>query len=188
KEIVKACKRATDRPVTVKMRSGIDDKHIVAKEFALAMQEAGADAITLHARTKEQGYSGKVDMQLAKEVKETLKIPLIFSGDCVDKISYENIKKMTNADGVMIGRGAVGNPEIFAEILGKNVQIDKLADIKKHIEILLKFFPERYVVLNMRSHIPHYIKGRKVDASTKLKLMKCETLDEVLKILERIFS
>lgn len=187
-EIVKACKRATDRPVTVKIRSGIDDKSVVAKQFAVALQNAGADAIILHARTKEQGYAGKVNYQLANEVKQALKIPLIVSGDCVDLTSYRVIKEQTGADGVMIGRAAIGHPEIFAEILGNNQEIDKLADIKKHIEILLKFFSERYVVLNMRSHLAHYIKGRKVKAETKLKLMNCQSVKEILTLLKEIFE
>ena len=187
-KIVKACKRATSRPVTVKMRSGIDENHIVAKEFALAMQQAGADAITLHARTKEQGYSGKVDYELVKDVKDAISIPLIVSGDCTGRESYEYIKKITGADAVMIGRGAIGHPEVFAEILGESKKVNKMTDIKKHIQILSKYYPEKFIVLNLRGHIPHYIKGRGVDTKTKLELMKCETIKELLVILKRIFK
>ncbi len=187
-EIIKACKKATNRPVTVKIRSGIDEKHIVAKEFAVAMQDAGADAVILHARTKEQGYAGKVDLQLAKEVKQTLKIPLIVSGDCTDPAAYQTMKKQTGADGVMIGRAAIGHPEIFAEILGLDQKVDKFADIKEHIKILSNYFSERYVVLNMRSHLAHYIKGRQVNTEIKLKLMNCQSIKEILNILKEIFD
>lgn len=187
KAIVRACKQNTRKPVTVKFRSGVDENSIIATTFAKAMEEAGADAITIHARTRKQGYSGKADLAVAKVVKDAVKIPVIVSGDCVDKQSYDNIMKMTNADGVMIARGAFGNPEIFAEILGKKVKVNKLEDIKTHIEILKKYFSERYVLLNMRSHIAHYIKGQKATTEQKVALMKAESLDEVLKILEQIF-
>ena len=80
------------------------------------MESAGASLITIHARTKEQGYSGKADLMVAKAVKEAVKIPVIVSGDCVDKESYDNILKVTKADGVMIARGALGKPEVFSEI------------------------------------------------------------------------
>ena len=187
-KIVQSLKQNTSKPISVKFRSGIDQDHIVAVEFAKAMEKAGADALTIHARTKQQGYSGKADLMIAKEVKEAVQIPVIVSGDCVDKESFDNILKVTNADGVMIARGAFGKPEIFAEVLGKKVKVDKLDDIKTHIQILSQFFDERYVVLNMRSHIAHYIKGKKVSAQTKLELMKAETIEEVLRLLCQIFA
>lgn len=187
KKIVQTCKQNCDKPVTVKFRSGIDENSIIATTFAKAMEEAGADAITIHARTRKQGYSGKADLMVAKAVKENVKIPVIVSGDCVDKKSYESIINTTNADGVMIARGAFGNPEIFSEVLGKKVKVDKLDDIKTHIKIMREFFSERYVLLNMRSHIAHYIKGQGATTEQKLALMKAESLDEVLNILEKIF-
>lgn len=186
KAIVRSCKNSTSKPVTVKFRSGISNDKI-AVDFAKAMQEAGADAITIHARTKEQGYSGKADLKVAKAVKESVTIPVVVSGDCVDKNSYENILKETNADGVMIARGAFGRPEIFSEILGKNVHVNKFEDIKTHIKILSQFFDERYVVLNMRSHLAHYVKGQNVSPNQKLKLMKAESIDEVFELCEQIF-
>ena len=187
-EIVKACKRATDRPVTVKMRSGIDEDHIVAKEFAAAVCNAGADAITIHARTKNQGYAGDVDYELVGQIKSVVDVPVIVSGNCVDKKTYDQIKKITNADGVMIGRAAIGHPEVFMEILGTNQPVDKFEDSKKHIEILSKYFSERYVVLNLRSHLMHYLKGVKVDVTLKLKLMAADSLKDVLNILNGIFE
>lgn len=186
--IVSALKNSTTKPVTVKFRSGIDSEHIVAVEFARAMEMAGADAITIHARTKEQGYSGKADLEVAKAVKAAVKIPVIVSGDCTDKESYDNILKQTGADGVMIARGAFGHPEVFAEILGSKVSVNKLEDIKTHIKLLREHFSDRYALVNMRSHIAHYIKGERVSASDKLALMKADNFDEVFAILDRIFG
>ncbi len=188
-DIVKACVKATSKPVTVKFRSGIDGEHIVAVEFARAMEKAGASAITIHARTKEQGYSGKADLEVAKAVKDAVKIPVIVSGDCVGYESYVDILNKTQADGIMIARGALGRPEIFKEILtGEPVKVNKLEDIKEHVFELLKYYSERYVVLNMRSHIAYYLKGRRVALDTRLKLLKSESVDEILNILKSIFN
>lgn len=185
-EIVKACKRATTRPVTVKFRSGIDSKHIIAKEFAIAMEKAGADAITIHARTRVQGYSGVADLNVAKEVKEAVKIPVIVSGDCVDLESYNRILNFTHADGVMIGRGAIGKPEIFSSLLNKNVKIDTFKDINEHINELSKHFSERHVVLSMRSHISAYLKKVKADVSDRVEVMQIESVKELKNKLKSI--
>ena len=187
-EIVKAAVRATDRPITVKFRSGIDEQNINAVEFAKAMEKAGASAITIHARTKTQGYSGNADLMIAKAVKEAVKIPVIVSGDCVDKESYENILKVTGADGVMIARGALGRPEVFAEILEKDVEVNKLEDILFHMDYLAKFYSEKFVVLNMRTHIAFYLKKMKVAPDIRAKLLKEESLDAVKLVLRDIFK
>lgn len=186
--IVRACKENSNKPVTVKFRSGITDNNIIAVQFAKAMESAGADAITIHARTKEQGYQGRADLLVAKAVKEAVNIPVIVSGDCVDKKSYDKIINVTGADGVMIARGAFGNPEIFAEILESNVSVEKIEDIKQHIKIYRKFFDDRYVLLNMRSHIAHYIKGYKATTAQKIELMRAENFDEVFEVLNQIFG
>lgn len=188
KEIVRACVRATDRPITVKFRSGIDDKNIVAVEFAKAMEEAGASAITIHGRTREQGYSGKADLNIAKAVKDAVKIPVIVSGDCVDKESYKNILDYTKADAVMIARGAIGKPEVFAEILDKKIKVNKLEDILTHIDLLLKYYSEKYVVLNMRTHIAFYIRKMKVSSEIRMELLKTESISRVKELLTQIFA
>jgi len=185
-EIVKACVMATDKPITVKFRSGINE--VTAVDFAKKMEEAGASLITIHARTKEQGYSGKADLEVARQVKQAVKIPVIVSGDCVDKESYEHILNYTKADGVMIARGALGKPEIFAEILNKKVKVDKLKDIEQHIDELLKYYSEKYVVLNMRSHIAFYLKRYKVPSSLRVRLLKVEKISEIKELLKEVLK
>lgn len=184
--IVRACVKATDRPITVKFRSGIDN--VVAVEFAKKMEEAGASLLTIHARTKEQGYSGKADLDVAKAVKDAVKVPVLVSGDCVDRESYEHILSYTKADGVMIARGALGKPEIFAEILNKDVKVNKLEDIIYHINELRKNYSDKYVVLNMRSHIAFYLKKYKVPAETRVKLLKVDNVEELINILKEVLK
>ena len=109
-EIVEAVKKAVSIPVTVKTRLGWDKDHINIKEFALYMQQAGADAITIHARTKADGYSGKADWSKITEVKKVLSIPVIANGDIIDKKTAKICRLETSADGLMVGRGALGKP------------------------------------------------------------------------------
>lgn len=112
REIVEACVKSTDKPVTVKMRKGFYENDDVLVQFAKMCEDAGVSAITIHPRTKSQNYSGQIDTSDIKKVKDSVKIPVIGNGDVVDISSYEKMLK-TGCDGVMIGRRAVGCPEIF---------------------------------------------------------------------------
>ena len=138
KDIIKACVNATKKPVTVKFRLGFEEDNIVAVEFAKMCEESGASAITVHGRTREQFYSGKVNYEAIKAIKQAVKIPVIGNGDITDK---ESLKRMlaTGVDAVMIGRGAIGNPWIFKELLGEPYIKDKLNIIKKQIEYLIQY-------------------------------------------------
>ena len=188
REIIKACVAATDKPVTVKFRIGYDAGQDIAVQFAKMCEEAGAAAITVHGRTTAQGYSGMPDYEAIKRVKEAVSIPVFANGNCTSREDYLNILNQTKADGVMIGRASLGKPEIFEEILtGKEVEVNKLEQIKWHYETLLKFFPEKFVVLSMRSHLACYLKGRNKNTKALLELMKQTKYVDVMQILTKNF-
>ena len=161
-EIVKAVVNAVSIPVTVKIRSGWDEKSINAVEVAMVCEKAGASAITIHARTRSQGYSGKADWNIIKQVKEAVNIPVIGNGDVT---SPELAKKMldeTNCDAVMIGRGVLGNPWLIRDCLSyleKGIipkpptNEERIDMMKKHYELLLEDKPEKVANLEIRSFI-----------------------------------
>lgn len=178
-EIIKACVKATNKPITVKFRSGYTSDNICAIEFAKMCEKAGASAITIHPRTRSQMYSGHADWELIREIKKCVNIPVIASGDVVSKETFENIKRVTGCDGVMIGRGALGYPEVFSEILDKDVNITKVEIIKNHINLLREYFPESFITKHIRKHLLWYLKFErsvsdlKVYISTEPNLTKC---------------
>lgn len=186
-DIVKACVDATNKPITVKMRLGYGNDN-VATEFASYMEKCGASLITVHGRTQSQMYSGKVDLQSIKNVKSELSIPVIANGDVVDRTSFENTLNLTKCDGVMIGRGALGNPTIFSTILGKDIAVNKFDLISEHVNTLKRYFDERFITLNMRKHVAFYLKNTGADASFKQKLMTEESLDTVMYLLKDFFN
>ena len=150
-------------------------------------ESAGAKAITIHPRTREQYYAGKADYQLIRQVKNAVNIPVIGNGDVVDQSSFRAMLD-TGVDAVMIARGALGNPEIFAQLLGETPNVDKLADIKEHIAILRSYYPEVFVVKTMRKHILWYLKGYHGCTEIKNKIVVEKDLNKVIDILEEYFS
>lgn len=188
RQIIEACVKATDKPITVKFRSGWDEKNINAVQFAKMCEEAGASAITIHARTRNQMYSGKTDLDVVKSVKNAVHIPVIASGDIVDLDSLNRVKEYTKVDAVMIGRGALGNPEIFAKLRGENPKISKFEIIKQHIEILRKYYPENFISGHIRKHLLWYLKGYKGSSSIRLQISTEPNLSKVLLVLENFFK
>ena len=192
KEIVSAVVEAVDVPVTVKIRSGWDSNSINAVEVAKIIEEAGASAITVHPRTRAQGYSGKADWSIIKQVKEAVSIPVIGNGDIKSVDDAVRMINETNCDAVMIGRAALSNPFIFKEIsyyFSTGKKIDSISDkekldiAEKHFNYLLEIKPEKVAVLEMRTIMANYIKG--IPGSTKIKqsIFSCKTKEELLKIL-----
>ncbi|MBO4412800.1 MAG: tRNA-dihydrouridine synthase family protein [Clostridia bacterium] len=185
-KIIKACKAATNKPITVKFRKGF--KKDVAVLFAKMCEKAGADAITIHARLASEMYSGSVDLECVKQVKAAVKIPVIGSGDVKDKESFIKMKQ-TGVDAVMIGRGALGRPYIFKELkddVNFNLK-EKIECAKKHIEILRKYFKEEFLTKYMRKHMLWYASGGQ-NKQLKAKLAVSENLDESLELLKKILS
>ena len=192
-EIVKAVVEAVEVPVTVKIRSGWDQNSINAVEVAKVIEKAGASAITVHPRTRSQGYSGKADWSIIKKVKESVNIPVIGNGDIKSAIDAKRMIEETNCDAVMIGRAALSNPFIFKEIdyyfknnelLPEVKDIDKIDLALKHLDYLLEIKNEKVAILEMRTIASNYIKG--MEGSTKIKqsIFSCKTKEELIKILK----
>lgn len=185
-QIVKSAVMATDKPITVKMRLGYDKN--VAVEFAKMLEKAGASAIAVHGRLATQGYAGDVDYKSIAEVKKAVSIPVVANGNIVDEKSYQEVLKITNADAVMIGRAAVGDPYIFARLLKMPVKVDRLKTIKEQFDLLLKYYTEHFVVTTMRKQLVKYLKDENVPAGTRLELLRLENAKDVLAKLEEIFK
>ena len=189
REIIEACVKATSKPITVKFRIGFYAADIVAVEFAKMCEEAGAAAITVHGRTTKQGYSGKVNYDIIRQVKEAVSIPVFANGDCRTREDFLNILEQTKADGVMVGRAAVGKPEVFAEMIsGQKQSVNKFEQIKWHYETLLDFYSETFVVKNMRTHLAGYFSGEYKNSKALIDLMKMTSYAEILAYLTDIFA
>ena len=180
--IIEACVNNTNKPITVKFRAGYSNVNCI--EFAKMCEEAGASAITIHPRLRDEFYSGKANYDLIREVKNAVSIPVIGSGDVVDMESYKSMLD-TGVDAVMIGRGALGNPEIFATIRGVDVNESKLDLIHKHYDMLLQTYNEDFVVKHMRKHVLWYLKGCRNAAEYKKEIVKFETVQEVYDYLDQ---
>lgn len=180
--IISECKKATSKPVSVKFRLGFDK--IVATDFARMCEESGADFITVHGRTTLQGYSGEANLEEIAKVKASVKIPVVGNGDVCDEKSYRNMLK-TGVDAVMIGRGAQGNPWLFAKLLGKEEHFNKFDDIKKHVELLRENYDEKWIRLYMRKHFLWYISGIKDACKHRLEIATSDSVDKSLEILKQ---
>ncbi len=194
-DIVSATVKNTDKPVTVKIRIGWDNNSINAVEVAHAISAAGACAITVHGRTREQYYSGKADWSMIAAVKRAVDIPVVGNGDVVDAASAMAMMKETGCDFVMVGRGALGNPWIFRELTaawkGEELPQPPSGEEKKemmirHLEDLAEFKGEYPAVREMRKHVGWYIKGMHNAASFRGKVNQINDIDELKEAIKSI--
>lgn len=195
-KIVKSVVSVSEVPVTVKMRTGWDENTIVAEEAAKIIEKSGASAITIHGRTRSEFYSGKANLDLIKRVKEAVNIPVIGNGDVIDGISAKEMFEKTGVDGIMIGRGTLGNPWIFKHIIhyletGENLPSEsneeKLATIIKHFNLLLEEKGEYTAVREIRKHAAWYVKNMKDASKFKCEVNKIEKAEDFIKAVKEFF-
>lgn len=195
-KIVAETVKAIKKPVTVKIRKGFDEAHVNAVEIAKAAEAAGAAAVTVHGRTREQYYAGKADWDIIAKVKESVHIPVIGNGDVTDGESAARLMEQTGCDGVMIGRAVRGNPWIFREIktylqTGEKLASPESAQVKemilRHARLQLKYKGEYVGIREMRKHVAWYVTGFPYAARFRQKVNEMETFDDLIKGVEAIF-
>ncbi len=187
-EIVQAVSEGAKRPVTVKMRAGIEIGKPLAVECAIAAQKGGASAVTVHPRYREQYYSGDCYYSIIRDVKNAVDIPVIANGNIIDAQSLENVREITGADGFMIGRGALGRPYIFAELRGEKPEIDVKSLIYEHISVLREFMADFTVANVMKLQLCYYARGGRNAKAVRVEIGKAKSLDDIFAIVETYFD
>ena len=193
--IVQAVSKAVDIPVTVKIRSGFDQDHINAVEVAKLAEQNGAQAVTVHGRTKAQFYAPPVNFDIIREVKQALSIPVIGNGDICDAKSAQHMYEYTGCDYIMIGRGALGNPWVFREIneyfdkgiiINKPTIEEKCDVLLRHIEAVVEYKGEHVGMREARKHTAYYLKGFRNAAKLRNMAFSMETLEDLKKLIQEI--
>lgn len=195
-KIIEKTVKAIRKPVTVKIRKGFDEEHVNAAEIARAAEAAGAAAVAVHGRTREQFYSGKADWGIIKEVKKAVGIPVIGNGDIVDGESARRMMEETGCDGIMIGRAAKGNPWIFREVAayledGRKIPGPEPEEVKeailRHAALQVRYKGEYIGIREMRKHIAWYTAGYPHSARFRGRINEIEDMGELMKGIEEIF-
>ncbi|OBA07479.1 tRNA-dihydrouridine synthase [Paenibacillus polymyxa] len=196
-EMVSAVVESVSKPVTVKMRIGWDSEHIYAVENARAVERAGGKAVSVHGRTREQLYTGHANWDIIKEVKEAVSIPVIGNGDVATPEDARRMLDLTHCDGVMIGRGALGNPWMLyrtieylqtGKLLPDPSPEEKIRIAILHMDRLVALKGEAVAVREMRKHLAWYLKGIKGSARIKDVIMEETKRDDMVRILEQFVS
>lgn len=194
-EIIKSVANAVRLPVTVKIRKGWDDSSVNAVEIAQLAEKAGAKAVAVHARTRQQMYSGSVDYEIIKQVKQAVGIPVIGNGDIVDEQSAAIMLEKTNCDALMIGRGALGNPWVFSKInayltecrvLPSPSVTQKMAVMLSHIQKIIEYKGEYTAMREARHHAGYYTKGMRGGAMLRREISSYERFEQLQELAYKI--
>ena len=185
-KIVSECVKS-GKAVTVKIRIGVTEKKLVTEEFAKRMEGAGASLLTVHGRTRDKFYSGEVNFKEIEKAKQAVKIPVVANGGVFSLADGEKLMAETGADGVMIARAALFDPQIFCAFTGKPTQ-NKKEMIEEQLKETRQVFDERFTTVFMRKMVSFYIKGMRGAAAYKERLFSCQTPEEILRILDEIFA
>lgn len=192
-DIVSAVVDTVDLPVTVKIRSGWDNRCINALEIAKIIEDCGASAITIHPRTREDRYGVKAKWSIIKEIKDNVSIPVIGNGDIFTCYDAKRMLNETGCDAIMIGRGVLGNPWLIKQCIEyldngtepeKVSLVEKIEMLKKHTEYLSEIRPEKVAVHKMRTHAAYYLKGQYRSVEIKPKLFKMNSKEELFALLD----
>ena len=196
KEVMEAVVKNSSVPVTLKIRKGWDNSNIVALDIAKIAEEVGISAIAIHGRTRTEYYSGEVDLEIIKKVKESVNIPVIGNGNIVDELTAKEMFEKTGVDGIMIGRASIGNPWIFEKIIhylktGEKLEdvtiSEKLKIIKEHLNLIIKEKGEIIAIKEFRKHLAAYSKNLPNSSSFRSKINTIEKKDELEKVLNEYF-
>lgn len=191
-EIIRKCVAAIKKPVTVKIRKGFDDDHVNAVEMAKIAEDAGAAAVAVHGRTRQQYYSGKADWDIIRQVKEAVSIPVIGNGDLLCAEDVIAMQEQTGCDGFMIARGAQGNPWIFQQILhyfetGEIMAKPSFEEVRdmilRHAQMMIDFKGEYIGIREIRKHAAWYTAGYKNSSKLRVAINAVENLEDLAKTL-----
>jgi len=200
-KLVRAVRELVPRriPVTVKHRAGWDERHLNAPEFACALVEAGAAMITVHGRTRTQGFSGRASLDVIRRVRAALPstVPVIGNGDVQTVVDYDRMRSQTGCDGVMIGRGAMGNPWLFRSIRARERGLadpgpptveERLRVVRRHVELVLAHAPEKRRVSELRKLCAWYSRGQRGGSELRVRAFELKDVDSLLMLARNYFE
>ncbi len=192
--IIYSMRENTDKPISIKIRKGYNNNCINAVDIAQIAEKNGADLVAVHGRTREEFYSGVADWDIIRDVKANVNIPVIANGDIVDGFTAKKALEHTKADGIMIGRGAQGNPFIFqdiisylrdGEVLEKRSRDEVCAVAKRHTDMLCNLRPEHVAVKEMRKHLAWYSKGYENSQNFRSYVNMAKNKEEIFELIEK---